>query len=160
VVTGTLILWVSWLFFNGGTTLNLFVPRANGPAKIIMNTVIAGSTAGCVGVFVKPHFLGTYSFVNRYDCCALCNAVLTGLVAVSGCCDRIEGWGAFVIGIIGALSYVLGCKILDVMHVDDPVEAAPVHLFGGLWGTIATGIFDNQYGLLSNSDTKGKYFGW
>ena len=125
-----------------------------------MNTVIAGSTAGVVAVYIKPHFLGTYSFVNRYDCCALCNGVLTGLVAVSGVCDRIEGWTSFVIGIIGAISYVLGCKVLDTLHVDDPVEAAPVHLFGGLVGTLLTGVFDNRFGLISSSQDKGSYFGF
>lgn len=64
VVTGTLILWVAWLFFNGGSTNNLFVARRNGPAKIIMNTVISGSVGGVVGVFIKPRVLGTYSHVN------------------------------------------------------------------------------------------------
>jgi Amt family ammonium transporter len=125
-----------------------------------MNTVISGSIGGCVAVFVKPHFLGTYSFVNRYDCGALCNGALIGLVSITGCCDRVEPWAAFCIGAIGALFYILGCKILDVLHVDDPVEAAPVHLFGGIWGTIATGLFDNQLGLFYGSPNKGRYFGY
>jgi len=155
-----LILWVAWLFFNGGSTNNLFVPRANGPAKIIMNTVISGSVGGVVAVFVKARLLGTYSFVNRYDCGALCCGALVGLVSITGCCDRIEPWAAFVIGGIGALFYVAGCKILDLLHVDDPVEAAPVHLFGGIWGTLATGFFDNQKGLFYNSPDKGTFFGY
>jgi Amt family ammonium transporter len=148
------------LFFNGGSTNDLFVPRANGPAKIIMNTVISGSAGGIVAVFVKPHFLGTYSFVSKYDCCSLCNGILIGLVSVTGCCDRIEPWAACLIGAIGALFYVFGCKVLDYLHVDDPVEAAPVHMFGGIWGTIATGIFDNQMGLLYEDPGKGRFFGY
>jgi ammonium transporter, Amt family len=136
------------------------VPRANGPAKIIMNTVISGSTGVVVAVFVKARVLGTYSFVNRYDCGALCNGALIGLVSITGCCDRVEPWAAFCIGAIGALFYVAGCKILDMLHVDDPVEAAPVHFFGGVWGTIATGFFDNQNGLFYDSPNKGTYFGY
>jgi Amt family ammonium transporter len=108
-----------------------------------MNTVISGSVGGVVAVFVKPHFLGTYSFVNRYDCVAVCGGILVGLVSITGCCDRVEPWAAFIIGIIGALFYILGCKVLDMAHIDDPVEAAQVHMFGGIWGTIATGLFDN-----------------
>lgn len=123
IVAGTLILWVAWLFFNGGSTNDMFVMRKNGPAKIIMNSVIGGSSGGVVAVFVKPHVLGTYSFVNRYDTVALCSGILVGLVSVTGCCDVIEPWCAFIVGAIGALFYVLGCKILDMVHVDDPVEA-------------------------------------
>ncbi len=108
-----------------------------------MNTVIAGSTAGVVAVYLKPHFLGTYSFVNRYDCVALCNGVLAGLIAVSGCCNHIDGWTAFLFGIVGAVFYIGGCKVLDFFKIDDPVEAAQVHLFGGLAGTLLTGIFDH-----------------
>jgi len=125
-----------------------------------MNTVISGSCGGVVAVFVKARVLGTYSFVNRYDCGALCNGALVGLVSITGCCDRVEPWAAFIIGGIGALFYVAGCKILDVLHVDDPVEAAPVHFFGGVWGTLATGFFDNQNGLFYGSPNKGTYFGY
>ena len=78
---------------------------------------------GIVAVFVKPHVLGTYSFVNRYDTVALCSGILVGLVSITGCCDRIEPWAALIVGGIGALFYILGCKILDVLHIDDPVEA-------------------------------------
>ncbi len=101
----------------------MFVHRTNGPAKIIMNTVIGGSFGGCVAVFVKPHILGTYSFVNRYDTVALCSGILVGLVAITGCCDRVEPWAAFIIGGVGGLFYILGCFLLDYFHVDDPVEA-------------------------------------
>jgi Amt family ammonium transporter len=108
-----------------------------------MNTIISGCFGGVLAVFIKPHLVGTYSFVNRYDVVALCGGFLAGLVAVTGCCDHIEPWGAVIIGCVGALAYILGCKILDKLHIDDPVETAPIYLFGGLWGTIATGIFDN-----------------
>lgn len=57
IVYGTLILWVAWLFFNGGSQGNLFAPRANSPAKIIINTWLAGAIAGIVTVYVKPHVL-------------------------------------------------------------------------------------------------------
>lgn len=161
IVTGTLILWVAWLFFNGGSTNDMFVPRTNGPAKIIMNSVIGGSSGGVVAVFLKPHVLGTYSFVNRYDTVALCSGILVGLVSVTGCCDRVEPWAAFIVGAIGALFYILGCKVLDVCHVDDPVEAVQVHMFGGMWGTLATGLFDNQTGLFYHFNSiGGTYFGY
>ena len=138
----------------------MFTPRTNGPAKIIMNSVIGGSMGGIVAVFVKPRVLGTYSFVNRYDTVALCSGILVGLVAITGCCDRVEPWAAMIIGGIGALFYIAGCKILDKLHVDDPVEAVQVHMFGGIWGTLATGLFDNTTGLFYGQAGSGKYCGY
>jgi ammonium transporter, Amt family len=123
IVAGTLILFISWLFFNGGSTNNLFVERKNGPAKIIMNSVIGGCSGGTFTVFLKPHLLGTYSFVNRYDTVALCSGILVGLVSITGCCDLVEPWAAFIVGGVAGLAYILGCKVLDVLKVDDPVEA-------------------------------------
>ena len=58
VVVGTIILWVSWLFFNGGSTADMFVPRAGGISKIMMNTIISGSIAGLVATFLKPWLMG------------------------------------------------------------------------------------------------------
>jgi Amt family ammonium transporter len=61
VVAGTIILWVGWLFFNGGSTYTMFTVRHNGPAKVILNTLLSGSVGGLVAVFLKPFVLGTYS---------------------------------------------------------------------------------------------------
>lgn len=125
-----------------------------------MNTILSGCFAGVVAVFLKPHVIGTYSHVSRYDVVALCGGFLTGLVAVTGCCDRIEPWAAIIIGIIGSLVYIGSCKLLLYLHIDDPVEAAPIHMAGGIWGTLATGFFDNQNGLFYSSPDRGKYFGF
>lgn len=97
-MTGGLILWLAWLFFNGGSTYDfyedpsntaMFVPRANGPAKVMMNTFISATISGIVVVYVKPHVMGTYSHVSRYDVGACTNGILVGLVGVTGCCDVI-----------------------------------------------------------------------
>lgn len=87
IVFGTLVLWVAWLFFNGGSQNDMFAPRTNAPPKIILNTWLSGAVGGVVAVYVKPHILRTYSFVNRFDCTTLCNGILAGLVGITGCCD-------------------------------------------------------------------------
>lgn len=55
--------------------------------------------------------------------------------------------------------YIFGCWVLDKLHIDDPVEAAPVHLFGGIWGTLATGFFSNANGLFYDNPGKAYFFG-
>lgn len=91
---------------------------------------------------------------------ASCGGFLAGLVGVSGCCDCIEPWAALLIGIFSSLFYILGCKTLDFLHIDDPIEAAPINMFCGMWGTIATGFFDNEMGLFYGDPEKGAFFGF
>lgn len=98
---------------------------------------------GLVGVSCKPIVLQTYSHVNRFDIGSLCNGILVGLVSITGVANMCEPWGAFIIGIIGALFYCLGAWILEKLCIDDPVEAIPIHLFGGAWGVLAVAFFDN-----------------
>ena len=170
IVTGGLILWLAWMFFNGGSTYDIyadpstscmFAYRKNGPAKIMMNTFLSATTAGIIVVYIKPHIMGTYSHVSRYDCGACTNGVLCGLVSITGCCDCVEPWFAFCIGIIAAFAYIFGCKVLEWLHIDDPCEASPVHMFGGTWGTLATGLFSNETGLfyVTGSSKGGRFFG-
>jgi ammonia channel protein AmtB len=33
-------------------------------------------------------------------------------------------------------------------------------MFGGIWGTIAVGLFDNEKGLLYGADGSGTFFGY
>lgn len=160
VVYGTILLWVSWLFFNGGSTFGMFQPRANNAPKIMMVTILSGATSGLISAFLKPLVMRTYSKKSRYDVGALSNGILAGLVAITGVCDRCEPWTAFVIGLIGGIIYTLSCRLEKLLGVDDPIEASQVHGFVGIWGLIAVGIFDNQMGLVSDNEDKGSFFGW
>ena len=109
----------------------------------MMVTILSGCTGGLVAAFLKPLVMRTYSYKNRYDVGALSNGILVGLVSVTGVCDRCEPWSAFLIGAIGSVVYTLSCKLNERLGVDDPIEASQVHGFGGIWGLIAVGIFDN-----------------
>ena len=51
VVFGTILLFVCWLFFNGGSTMNMFAARSNGAPKIMSASVIFVSRA----VVEAPH---------------------------------------------------------------------------------------------------------
>ena len=51
---------------------------------------------------------------------------------------------ATIIGAVGGVIVVFAVPMLDRMKIDDVVGAIPVHLFCGIWGTLAV--------LLTNSD--------
>lgn len=149
IVTGTLLLWVCWLFFNGGSA-QIMSKRKNGPAKVVMNNVISASSAGLFAGFFKQRIVGTHTFVTRYDVGTLCNGIIVGLVSSTASCDKVEPWAAFIIGIIGALIYSLGCLAISKLNIDDPLEASPVHLGGGTWGVICVAFFNNEIGMFYN----------
>jgi ammonium transporter, Amt family len=86
IVTGTLLLWVCWLFFNGGSAA-MFATRRNGPAKVVMINVVSASAGGLFAVFFKPRITGTYSFVSQYDAGTICNGIIVGLVSCTASCD-------------------------------------------------------------------------
>jgi len=160
VAMGTIILWVSWLFFNGGSAFSMESPRKQGVPKIIMNTIIAAAAGGAIATTIKPHIMGTYGKYSRYDVSALCNGILGGLVSITAPCYNVQPWGAFLIGLIGGVIYAVSCKLLKLWNIDDPVEAAAVHGFCGAWGLIAVGLFDNDLGLFHLASGAGKFFGY
>lgn len=48
---------------------------------------------------------------------------------------------ALLIGLIAGLLVVCAVKVLDVLKIDDPVGAIPVHLCNGVFGTLCVGLF-------------------
>ena len=50
--------------------------------------------------------------------------------------------------------------MIEKLRVDDAVEASPIHLFGGMWGTIATGLFSNKKGVFYGASGCGTFFGY
>ncbi len=86
--------------------------------------------------------------------------MLAGLVSISASVDRIEGWAAICIAIIGATFYCAFCKYLECRRIDDPLEGSAVHMICGMWGLLASGFFDNQFGVIYGDPAKGHFFGY
>jgi ammonium transporter, Amt family len=89
------------------------------------------------------------------------NGLLTGLAAVTAGCATVDTYGAIVIGIVAGWVYLALSKLLIFLKIDDVVDAIPVHLGGGLWGVIATGLLSKP-DLLANAfgEDMGANAGW
>lgn len=135
VVTG-------YIFFTGGRTLSQQAQREEAPAKIIQNTLISAAFSGLVSFILKTIVLRRFGKTQKYDALTLSNGIMIGLVSVAGSADRIDNWGAVLIGTIASLWYVGGILYLEFWRIDDPLEVFSVHGLGGLWGVFATGFFD------------------
>lgn len=157
VVLGTLILWLAWLLFNGGSTTAIVGDAGEKAALAMVNTIIAPSASGIATfIFKKP--CGGRTDV-RLDFSALTNGILAGLVGVTASCDDIEPWAAFVIGFISAFVYIGASKLMQALKVDDPLEATQVHGFCGAWGVIAVAFFQRKKGIFYGAEGSGKLLG-
>jgi Amt family ammonium transporter len=62
--------------------------------------------------------------------------------------------GAFAIGIVGSIAAYSAVKLMARTGIDDALEVFAVHGVGGIWGSLATGIFAMQMaddnGVLQN----------
>ncbi|HHY66960.1 MAG TPA: ammonium transporter, partial [Alicyclobacillus sp.] len=80
------------------------------------------------------------------------NGSLAGLVAITAGCAFVGTGSSVMIGAVAGALVVWATGWVDRMKVDDPVGAVAVHGFGGLWGTVAVGLFDVRQGILTTGD--------
>ena len=71
------------------------------------------------------------------------NGALAGLVSITAEPLTPSLGAATLIGAVGGVIVVLTVPMLDRFKIDDVVGAIPVHLFAGIWGTIAV-VFTNS----------------
>lgn len=130
---GVLLLWLGWLGFNGGSTLDGSDAYMN---LAVVNTFLAAA-AGAVAAMIL-----TWLKTGKPDPSLTANGVLAGLVAITAPCGSVENWAAIVIGLIaGGIVYAGVMFNESVLKVDDPVGAIAVHGYCGTWGLLSVGIF-------------------
>jgi len=135
---GTFILWLGWFGFNGGSQLAMgSIGDVADVSRIFANTNIAAA-AGAIAVLILTQFL-----YSKPDLTMILNGTLAGLVAITAEPLTPSLGSASLIGAMGGLIVVLGVPLLDRFKIDDVVGAIPVHLFAGIWGTIAV-VFTND----------------
>ena len=133
VVLGTFILWFGWYGFNPGSTLGIH-GYAFIAAKTAATTTLSAATGAVVNLFVTLKLSGD---AHTYDLEETCNGALAGLVGITSACSVVELWASLFIGAIAVFWYQCGRLLLLKLRVDDVVNAAPVHLFAGMWGLLA-----------------------
>ena len=132
---GVLILWLGWFGFNGGSVLSA---DPTNTSLVLVTTCLAAAAGGISAAFVSN------LLYKNLDITMFMNGVLGGLVGITAGADQMGPTEAIIIGAIGGVIVVLGITLLDKCKLDDPVGAIPVHLFAGIWGTLAVGIFGDS----------------
>ena len=143
--------------FNGGSSFGAVGDAGVAASRAMMNTIISPSAAGIVTFAVEQKLGGNTNL--RYNFSALTNGILGGLVSITASCDRVHPWAACVIGIIGAFVYIGSARLLNRLKIDDPIEAAQVHGFCGIWGVLALAFFKIDEGIFYGGENSGKLLG-
>jgi Amt family ammonium transporter len=139
---GTLILWLGWFGFNGGSELKISdVGEANSVALVFVNTNMAAA-GGLVFALILSRF-----WFGKADLTMALNGALAGLVSITAEPLTPSPMAATLIGAFGGLLVVGSIVMLDKMKIDDPVGAISVHGVVGIWGLLAVPITNDGASL-------------
>jgi Amt family ammonium transporter len=152
---GTLILWLGWFGFNGGSELKVSdVAEANSVALVFVNTNMAAA-GGLISALILARF-----WFGKADLTMALNGALAGLVAITAEPLTPEPIVATLIGGVGGLLVVLSIVGLDKLKIDDPVGAISVHGVVGIWGLLAVCISNPDASLPAQLLGIACIFGW
>ncbi|WP_420557763.1 ammonium transporter [Roseovarius sp.] len=141
---GTFILWLGWFGFNGGSQLAMgTVGDVSDVSRIFANTNMAAAS-GAVTALILSQVM-----YKKPDLTMVLNGALAGLVSITAEPLAPTLFGALWIGAVGGVIVVLTIPMLDKLKIDDVVGAVPVHLFAGIWGTIAVIFYNGDANLMT-----------
>ena len=129
---GTFILWLGWFGFNGGSQLYMDTSGNVADISRIFSNTNTSAAAGAVAALILTQFL-----YKKPDLTMILNGALAGLVSITAEPLTPSLVSATLIGAVGGVIVVFAVPLLDRLKIDDVVGAIPVHLFAGIWGTLA-----------------------
>jgi len=131
VALGAGLLWFGWFGFNAGSSL-----AADGlAASAFVATNISAAAAGFTWMVIswlhrRPSLLGTVT------------GAVAGLVAITPAAGFVTPLAGIPIGIVvSAVCYYSIVLVKKKLGFDDSLDVFAVHGMGGIWGSLATGIF-------------------
>ncbi|MGH7780559.1 MAG: ammonium transporter [Candidatus Binataceae bacterium] len=130
-LTGAGLLWVGWFGFNAGSAL-----AADGLAVSAFVATHLGAAAATISwvavewiVAGKPTTLGAAS------------GAVAGLVAITPASGYVGPVPAIVIGLVAGGLCFGAVRMKRLFGYDDALDVVGVHMVGGIWGALATGVF-------------------
>jgi Amt family ammonium transporter len=147
-VLGGALLWFGWFGFNAGSALGANELAVN--AFITTNT--AAAAAGLTWALIEWKFNGAPTALG------VVTGAVAGLVAITPACGFVSPINAIFIGILaGVFCYIAVAKVKALLGYDDSLDAFGVHGVGGIWGTLATGLFAEK--AVNDAGANGLFFG-
>ena len=155
VALGTLILWMGWFGFNGGSQLAIDgIENADAVAKIFVNT----NTAAAAGLIVAMIF--SKLWLGKTALNATTNGALAGLVVITADPLTPAPAMAALYGGLGGLLVPYAMSFIEKKGIDDPVGAISVHGVAGILGLMLVPILNADASFLEQAIGTGAIFGF
>jgi Amt family ammonium transporter len=152
---GTLILWLGWFGFNGGSELKVSdVSEANAVSLVFVNTNMAAAGGLVFALLLSRLWFG------KADLTMALNGALAGLVAITADPLSPSPFAATLIGAVGGVIVVASIVSFDKLKIDDPVGAISVHGVVGIWGVLAVLFSNGDASLLGQVVGVASIFAW
>jgi Amt family ammonium transporter len=131
VMIGAGLLWFGWFGFNAGSALS-----ANGQAAEVWVTTMVATGAAALGWLLVEKLRDGHA-----TSLGAASGVVAGLVAITPSCSSVTPLGAIAVGLLAGVFCALAVGLKFKLGFDDSLDVVGVHLVGGLWGTLAVGLF-------------------
>ena len=133
---GVFILWFGWFGFNGASQLAL----GSAADAVAVSQIFANTNMAAAAGVVVAYGLSMAVSQGKPNLVVTLNGALAGLVSITAEPLTPSIFEAILIGAVGAVIATFGAMLLERLRLDDVVGAIPVHLFAGIWGTMAAPI--------------------
>ncbi len=132
VLLGAALLWFGWFGFNAGSAL-----AANDlavSALVTTNLAAAGAAVSWM--------LSDWVIKGKPSAVGIAVGAVVGLVAITPAAGYVSVPASMIIGLsAGVISNLVANWRAGRSRIDDSLDVFACHGVGGLWGSIATGIF-------------------
>ena len=132
VLLGAALLWFGWFGFNAGSSL-----AANDLAALALVTTNLAAAGSAVS-----WMLTDWVIKGKPSAAGIAIGGVVGLVAITPAAGFVSVPASMIIGLTaGLISNLVANWRAGRSRIDDSLDVFACHGVGGLWGSIATGIF-------------------
>ena len=125
------LLWFGWFGFNAGSALAANNWRASGCHHKL------GAAASAVSWMIMD-----WVIKGKPSAVGIAVGAVVGLVAITPCAGFVSVSSAIIIGLIaGVISNLVANWRVGRSRIDDTLDVFACHGVGGIWGSIAVGLF-------------------
>ena len=132
VFLGAALLWFGWFGFNAGS--------AGAANSLAVHAFMTTNTA-CAAAILSWLLLEKLKN-GKPTLAGLSTAAVVGLVAITPGAGFVPIWASIIIGaLVSPICYYFITVVKPKLGYDDSLDAFGCHGIGGIWGSLATGLF-------------------
>ncbi|HYY48472.1 MAG TPA: ammonium transporter [Thermoplasmata archaeon] len=147
VILGGSLLWFGWFGFNAGSALAANALAVN--ALVVTNLAAAAGTVGWM--------LTDWVRKGKPSAVGMAVGAVCGLVAITPASGYVGPMASMIIGLVAGVLCNQVASWRARTTLDDSLDVFAAHGVGGLWGTLATGLFASS--LINPAGPNGLVFG-